>query len=596
MINYILCVTGRFIQNPYEILGGTVMEKHTAESNDIFEFVEGTLMESFLKVAIVNVLTGEYKFLRHIEALIDESYENIPSMYLYIDKQVEDKIVVSEYIDDYLRFSDAEYVQSRVFSGEKNIIQSYKRITPNGFMWVTFGIVVPDGFSRENPWVIYTWREADTDTITMLDALSVLSATYYKILRINLKKDTFEIIRAETYERAFAEKLEKISDWWRGFAEAGYVHADDLDAYNAFTDIEALRERFAQNKSKAGCRYRRKNGDDFRWARMELVPSIEYTDENPILILYVKDIHEEYLAEQERHQRIVDNYNRDALTKLYNRHKFNEDINYVKKHELERLSCLYIDANGLHELNNSLGHQKGDDMLCAVADALKEYFPDERKYRIGGDEFVVLSKDLSKLSIEHIVSKIRSDLEKDNYEISVGIYCGEGDFDPNKVVGAAELAMRADKEWYYKHYNSKRRKREMNEELEKMIMEKQDADHFIEAISMKYAGVYLVDLNLDTPRDIYMPRYFNVLLKETEFNYSKALTLYCGRFVKEEYQAGLKAFLDYDNLRKRLAKGGVVEFKYQKIDDEWMSLRVMALDEPTEEKFDTIWIFARGKE
>ena len=52
--------------------------------------------------------------------------------------------------------------------------------------------------------------------------------------------------------------------------------------------------------------------------------------------------------------------------------------------------CVYIDANGLHELNNERGHEAGDLMLRFGAESLMEQFPKGSLYRVGGDEFVVL--------------------------------------------------------------------------------------------------------------------------------------------------------------------------------------------------------------
>lgn len=197
--------------------------------------------------------------------------------------------------------------------------------------------------------------------------------------------------------------------------------------------------------------------------------------------------------------------------------------------------------------------------------------------------------------MKRILASVRRELDSDHYEISAGINAAENDVDVDRVVGAAELEMRADKDWYYKHDKSKRRKREMNEELERMITEKQDADSFIEAISSKYSGVYLVDLRHDTPRDIYMPRYFKVLLKENEFYYGKALESYANKFVKKKYHVNFEEILDYVNLEARLREGEVVEFKYQKIDNEWMYLRILELENTSDDKFETIWIFSRGK-
>lgn len=569
------------------------MSRQNNNSKDVHTFINESMTQNFLKLAMVNIKTGEFMFAKQSMELRDEGYEDITNIYTYIKKQVDDKMVLSEYAADYLKYSDPEYVQKRVFSGEKRIIQSYKRRAGDDFLWVTFSIVVPDDCSEDNPWVVFSWREADTDTITMIDALVTLSVTYYKILRINVEKDTFEVIKAEPSEHEHARRLNKISHWWKHFADDGNVYEEDLDVYNAFTDIEKIRDHFRESDTRISCRYRRRRGDNFFWAQMELVPSIEYSDKNPVLILYVKDVHEEYLAEQSRHQRLVDNFNRDALTKLYNRHKFNEDIENLRMRSPRKLSCLYIDVNGLHEVNNHLGHRKGDDMLCAVADALKEYFPNESKYRIGGDEFTVLSENLSNVNIRSILSNIRSDLGKDNYEISAGVEYSDKNIDVDRIVGSAELKMRKDKECYYKNDDNKRRERAMNEELEKMITEKNDADSFIDAISTAYARVYLVDLKVDTPRNIYIPRYFKMILKEENFCYSAALKAYADKFVKKEYHENFDEVIDYDNLIGKLRNEGVIEFKFQKIDNEYMVLRILELENTDDDKFETIWIFSR---
>ena len=322
---------------------------------------------------------------------------------------------------------------------------------------------------------------------------------------------------------------------------------------------------------------------------MDLVPSIEYTDENQVLILYVKDIHEEYLMEQENRRQLVDNYHRDALTFLYNRHKFNEDLEELKKSGSERLTCLYVDVNGLHERNNVLGHQSGDNMLCALADALRKYYPEERSYRIGGDEFVMLSKTLSKRTTERILREMRRELARDNYEISAGVESGVKELAVHKIVGAAELAMRADKELYYQKNGGQRRNRGMNQELEKMLTEKRDREYFLKILEEKFKGVYVVDLSQDTFRNIYIPPYFEEIMESADFCYSAAMQIYLQRFVSEEYQEIFNGLLDYEKLAERLEKEGEIRFDYQKVDGVSVNLRILGVDK---EKSETIWIFS----
>ena len=59
------------------------------------------------------------------------------------------------------------------------------------------------------------------------------------------------------------------------------------------------------------------------------------------------------------------------------------------------LSCVYLDVNGLHELNNTRGHAAGDEMLKTVAAKVRDIFGEEYSYRVGGDEFVAFAMDKS---------------------------------------------------------------------------------------------------------------------------------------------------------------------------------------------------------
>ena len=85
----------------------------------------------------------------------------------------------------------------------------------------------------------------------------------------------------------------------------------------------------------------------------------------------------------------------DALTGLRNRNCYEYSLeNYAGKSE-DLLCCLYMDANGLHEINNTLGHAAGDEMLVYIGNSLKTLFGTRDTYRIGGDEFTVFCIGLS---------------------------------------------------------------------------------------------------------------------------------------------------------------------------------------------------------
>ena len=91
----------------------------------------------------------------------------------------------------------------------------------------------------------------------------------------------------------------------------------------------------------------------------------------------------------------------DAMTGLRNRNCYEQALENYLHNPLSSLCCLYIDANGLHELNNTLGHAAGDAMLIAVGDAMRALFPPLNCYRIGGDEFAAFATDCTREELRY---------------------------------------------------------------------------------------------------------------------------------------------------------------------------------------------------
>ena len=86
--------------------------------------------------------------------------------------------------------------------------------------------------------------------------------------------------------------------------------------------------------------------------------------------------------------------NTDELTRCYNRHAYEEDIN--KLNLSKEWVYVSMDLNGLKRANDSFGHIAGDELIRAAADCMKSSFSEHGKvYRVGGDEFVVIiTKDI----------------------------------------------------------------------------------------------------------------------------------------------------------------------------------------------------------
>ena len=573
------------------------MSEITRERDELTAFVEDALVGSFSKIFCVNINSGEFVVFKDdgVLDLAAEGFDEIRNIYEYMKKLIDDRIIYPEYLTACRRLTNPEYVRKSVFSGKRRIVQSYRRRTSSGDKWITFAIIAPPDCAPENPMTLFGWREADSDTITMLDTLPTISSLYDKLIRINLTNNTYEpvIVDADEQERLVGGVI-NMYEWWAGYSKDGNIAGEDMSAFGTLTRTGSLAERFAQDPTPVSFRYRRKVGDEFRWVQLEISPSVEYSEKNQIMLLSLKDIHEEYTAQMRSRQELIDNMNTDALTRLFNRLKFNEDIEAMTKADDPIFTCLYVDVNGLHELNNSLGHQKGDDMLCCVADTLREHFPDERVYRIGGDEFVVLSTAMPQRTVELTVEKVRAELKEHGYEISVGVRSGACGGGVEKTVTEAESAMRNDKAAYYMRNGDRRRNRSRNEELERILASKHDSDRFLNIIAHQFSGVFFVDIAHDSLRHIYIPDFFSDILAKTGDHFSEAMRVYVEQYVSPEYRAQFEELLDFEKFKKRLGETGSVQFGYRKTDGTEMNVRIVEVDRRQDAKSEMIWIFAKA--
>ncbi len=146
----------------------------------------------------------------------------------------------------------------------------------------------------------------------------------------------------------------------------------------------------------------------------------------------------------------------DELTGIYNRRGFFALVDHLLKmvkRENKKVLLLYADMDNLKEINDTFGHQEGDNALIETANILKNtYRESDIIARIGGDEFVVYPAGCSEESIEAVAGRLQEKLDiynsdKDNgynLSISVGISC----YDPKSPCTIDELLAKADKLMY----------------------------------------------------------------------------------------------------------------------------------------------------
>ena len=136
----------------------------------------------------------------------------------------------------------------------------------------------------------------DNISSNLKDAVTMLSTIFYRILKIDLEADSYEIIEQGNNDplRELYQK-ESISACLKDVAEKGYVHEEDYKEYTEFCSLEHLKKIFLDGSQYASLQYRRVLEGQHRWVSMEIVRSTEYREDNQQVVMYIRDINDDYL-------------------------------------------------------------------------------------------------------------------------------------------------------------------------------------------------------------------------------------------------------------------------------------------------------------
>ncbi len=147
---------------------------------------------------------------------------------------------------------------------------------------------------------------------------------------------------------------------------------------------------------------------------------------------------------------------RDALTGLYNRHRFNEELTRMlaEAHRSgSRLALLFFDLDEFKYINDTFGHRAGDAMLIRVAGEVSgQVRRNEIFARLGGDEFAALVPDISDEMLKVLAERITRTIAQISYQfegqslrltssLGIAVY-------PDHADGSEELIARADTAMY----------------------------------------------------------------------------------------------------------------------------------------------------
>ena len=268
----------------------------------------------------------------------------------------------------------------------------------------------------------------------------------------------------------------------------------------------------------------------------------------------------------------------DALTGLQNRLAFDRWMEQCNPESLIRFGCVYIDVNELHTVNNRDGHETGDDMLREISQLLLAQFAVDTVYRIGGDEFVVISEKMDEGEMRKRMEHVNRILSQKNYYISYGLVWGENSVDPQALIRAAEERMYEDKYLYYQ----KREQKNLAEIEEWEIVPGDASDDavrtFTKVAGQHFRAVFEVDPEKDEAHGVSMPSYFSVLLEKHQGSFRQSCYDYVQSMVDKSYHRAIDEFFNYPQIIQMLSRGERPIVRYRRIDGQGVVVRVYPLE------------------
>ncbi len=152
--------------------------------------------------------------------------------------------------------------------------------------------------------------------------------------------------------------------------------------------------------------------------------------------------------------------NVDMLTGVFNRNCMNVNVDELSiKLQIDPhpFNVAFCDLNGLKTINDNSGHDLGDKLLVYAADVLKEVFPDDKIYRAGGDEFVIISYSSEKAFNEKIALLREKASDPEWLYFAIGHYYDDNTGQLRLAMRYADERMYEDKNKFYEKYPDKRR-------------------------------------------------------------------------------------------------------------------------------------------
>ncbi|MCR5342159.1 MAG: GGDEF domain-containing protein [Butyrivibrio sp.] len=287
-------------------------------------------------------------------------------------------------------------------------------------------------------------REALENSDRLKEQMNILfsmAEIYDHVNLIDLNSMTETSLNDQSYE-TYELDFEKHAHTVMNHMIKKQVSPDYLEAFLDFTNLRTLEKRLTGKRFIFGEFVNTKTG----WFRAQYI-NVESNGQGvPTTVIYtVQNIN----SDKRREENLIRISLTDELTQLFNRRSLDADIARYESGPMEAdLVILSIDINRLKAINDSLGHDAGDELIRAAADCLTSAIGKNGKvYRTGGDEFTAV---VHSTAIAAIVDKINQKAAswKGSYSDDLALSIGYASHKDHPDASIDELKKLSDKIMY----------------------------------------------------------------------------------------------------------------------------------------------------
>lgn len=424
----------------------------------IHAHIAQALAQGFEDLFYVNTDTGQF-----IEYRTDTDRGKLTEVRRGMNffEQCKEEVHLYVYIDDRAAFTNAMDKQTLMAALDRNGVftMTYRLIQGDESMYVNMRV---SRMVDDKRFIVVGVTDVD-EQVRQRKAAERAAEESVAYARINALAGNYICIytvdpETEDYQRySTTESFENFAFPKEGtgfFASArrgarGIVYPDDLDRYLALVSKTAIMSEIERNGMFV-LQYR--IVVDGAPMHVQLKAALIEERDGSRMIVGLNDVDAIVRREEENVQMLSQARNQanlDALTGVKNRHAFlnaEEELDrQIAEHRNSAFAIAVFDVNDLKLVNDSAGHQAGDQYLQGACKIICGIFKHSPVFRVGGDEFAVIAQDEDYLRIDELLGKMSDHNTLASRTDGIVIACGmskfDGDADVASVFERADLNM-----------------------------------------------------------------------------------------------------------------------------------------------------------